>query len=423
MSEQTLEERILYLENKVSVLTQLAEISASLNAQIRLSPLLKHIMDVAVQITDCEAASVLLWDNKRQQLVFASSTTITADDSSLLGKPVPMDSLGGWIYQKNEILQVDDAATDPRWYNKVDEAIEFQTRSLLGVPLTYKNRVIGVLEALNKRTMPWSADDRNNLSILAAQAAVAIQSAQLVMELKRTNEELAEVDKLKNDFISIASHELRTPLGVIMGYASFLQEEESPSAQQHASKVLESALKLRKLIEDMVNLRYLKEKQGDLHPEAIEVQMLLKSMNSEINSLMDMRDYTFTSKPPSDPVLVNVDHERMMMALTNLMHNAISFTERGGEISIEAEKVSNHEVHIRVKDSGIGIEDEQLDKIFGEFYQVEDHMIRKHGGLGIGLSIARAIVQSHGGRIWAESEGLGKGSTFTIALPTVDAPQ
>lgn len=418
MVEQISQEaRIAQLEKKVAILTRLGEISASLNAQIQLRPLLKHIMDIAVQISDCEAASILLWNDANQQLVFAASTTIGYDESDFIGKPVPMDSIAGRVYTSNTIIQVDDTETDDRHYQGVDKAADFHTRSLVGVPMTYKNRVIGVLQALNKKQMPWTEDDRNYLSIIAAQAAVAIQSAILVMELKRSNEELAEVDKLKNDFIAIASHELRTPLGVIMGYASFLQEEESDSAKEHAGKVLESALKLRKLIEDMVNLRYLKQKQSDLVLEPIKVKKLLSVMQMEVNALMDLQDYTFTAIPPEEEIVVSVDHTRMMMALTNLMHNAISFTEAGGTVTISAERISKREVHIHVKDSGIGLAEDQVAKIFEEFYQVEDHMTRKHGGLGIGLSISRAIVQAHGGRIWASSEGIGKGATFSVALP------
>lgn len=420
MSQETLENRILELENKVTVLQQLAEISASLNSQVSLRSLLKHIMDVSVQITDCEAASVILWDDTRQQLIFAASTTVAHDDKELIGKTVPMDSIAGRVFHNNRIQQVDDVRIDPQHYEKVDKDIAFETHSLLGVPMTYKNRVIGVLEALNKRTMPWTSNDHQYLGILAAQAAVAIEGVKLVADLRRVNQDLSEVDKLKNDFIAIASHELRTPLGVIMGYASFLQEEESESTKEHAGKVLESALRLRKIIEDMVNLRYLKQNQSDLHLEDVKISSLLDIVKQELFTLMDLNDYNFKYTLPTEDKLIRVDQTRMLMALINLMHNAISFTPSGGKISLEATLVSKHEVHLRVTDSGKGIEPDELSKIFEEFYQVEDHMIRHHGGLGIGLSIARAIVQAHNGRIWAESDGIGKGASFIIALPTLD---
>jgi signal transduction histidine kinase len=421
MEQQTLQKRILDLENRVSILQQLAEISASLNSQVSLKTLLNHIMDVAVQISDCEAASVLLWDESRQQLVFAASTTAAHDGNDLIGKAVPMDSIAGRVFQENKTEQINDVREDPQHYEKTTEDIDFETHSLLGVPMTYKNNVIGVLEALNKRTMPWTGNDRNYLAIIAAQAAVAIEGVKLVSDLRRVNQDLSEVDKLKNDFIAIASHELRTPLGVIMGYASFLQEEESESTKEHAGKVLESALRLRKIIEDMVNLRYLKQNQADLHLDNVHISALLGMVKQELFSLMDLNDYTFNYSLPSEDVLMRIDQTRLIMALTNLMHNAISFTEPGGTITLEAEMVSKHEIHIRVKDSGKGIGQEELIKIFEEFYQVEDHMVRHHGGLGIGLSIARAIVHAHNGRIWAESDGANKGATFVIALRTTDA--
>lgn len=418
MVTQNLEEYIKRLEDKVNVLTRLAEISASLNSRVQLEPLLHNIMESAVEITDCEAASVLLWNKNTRQLFFAASTTLDKSGTELIGKPVPMDSIAGTILRENTIVQVDDAKNDPRHYNKVDEDIEFETRSLLGVPMTYKDRVIGVLEVINKRQLPWTEDDRQYLSTLAAQAAVAIEGAQLVMELRRANQELSEVDKLKNDFIAIASHELRTPLGVIMGYASFLQEEESQSAQENASKVLESALKLRKIIEDMVNLRYLKQSQRDLRLEDMSVAMLLDSLRRDSLTMIDNR-HQFHIMRPEQNALLRIDHTRILMALTNILNNAISFTPPGGTITVQSKINAKNECWISITDTGIGLDAHQLERVFEEFYQVEDHMTRRHGGLGIGLSIARAIVESHNGRLWANSKGKNQGATFTMALPVV----
>jgi K+-sensing histidine kinase KdpD len=294
MVEKSVQERITELENKVSKLTRLADISDSLNAQIPIEELLKQIMTVAVTLVDSEAASVLLWNEPKQQLIFAASTTINVDDSNLIGMPVPMDSIAGMIYQQKKMILVDDAQKHPLHYHKVDENISFVTHSLLGMPMVYKDEVIGVLEVINKKELPWTDDDKHFMEIIASQAAVAIEDAKLVTDLRRANQDLSEVDKLKNDFIAIASHELRTPLGVIMGYASFLQEEESPSAKEHAGKVLESALKLRKIIEDMVNLRYLKQNQSDLHREPLTANELLEGLRQEMMMLMDLSTYDFS---------------------------------------------------------------------------------------------------------------------------------
>lgn len=407
--------KVRELERKNSILVKLAEISASLNSQYDLQLLLQYIMQVAVEITDCEAASVLLWDTARQELFFAASTTVDSTNE-LVGRTVPMESIAGTILQQNEIIVVNDAKRDRRHYDQVDKEIAFQTRSLLGVPMRYKDRVIGVLEALNKRTLPWTQDDKDYLMTLAAQAAVAIQGAQLVMELKRANDELQELDKLKNDFIAIASHELRTPLGVIMGYASFLQDSDSPDTQEHATKVLESALRLRKIIEDMVNLRYLKQKQSDLHREYTDARTILDMVRQEVDAVIDTSHHDFYIKYPPPGMRLYVDQTRISMAIMNYLHNAFTFTPKGGRIVLEVQATPS-EVRFCVSDTGIGIEKDKLERIFEEFYQVEDHMVRHHGGLGIGLSIARAIATAHRGRAWAESDGLGRGATFYLSLP------
>ena len=407
--------KVRELERKNSILVKLAEISASLNSQYDLQLLLQYIMQVAVEITDCEAASVLLWDTARQELFFAASTTVDSTNE-LVGRTVPMESIAGTILQQNEIIVVNDAKRDRRHYDQVDKEIAFQTRSLLGVPMRYKDCVIGVLEALNKRTLPWTQDDKDYLMTLAAQAAVAIQGAQLVMELKRANDELQELDKLKNDFIAIASHELRTPLGVIMGYASFLQDSDSPDTQEHATKVLESALRLRKIIEDMVNLRYLKQKQSDLHREDTDARTILDMVRQEVDAVIDTSHHDFYIKYPPPGMRLYVDQTRISMAIMNYLHNAFTFTPKGGRIVLEVQATPS-EVRFCVSDTGIGIEKDKLERIFEEFYQVEDHMVRHHGGLGIGLSIARAIATAHRGRAWAESDGLGKGATFYLSVP------
>jgi GAF domain-containing protein len=168
------------LEHKVAILTRLSEISTALNSTLRLKPLLNQIMEAAVEIVDAEAASVLLWDHKTNDLRFAATTT-GVSGQSLVGKPVPLEgSIAGTVMRENRAVSVENVERDNRHYPGIDRATEFHTHSVLGVPMRSRDRVIGVLEAVNKRSLPWTEDDHNYLSILAAQAAVAIESAQMV---------------------------------------------------------------------------------------------------------------------------------------------------------------------------------------------------------------------------------------------------
>jgi len=417
-------QRIEQLEKRVTILTQLMEVSTQLNSVWQLDELLAFIMDAAAEITDSEGASVLLWNNNTRELFFAATTTDSTID--LIGKPVPLQgSIAGTIMRERRIVQVDNAQDDPRRYTKIEEEDDanpegFVTRSLLGLPLTVKKRLIGVLEVVNKRKLPWTEDDRQYLSALAVQAAMAIESAQLVSQLKKANEELSQVDKLKNDFIALASHELRTPLGVILGYASFLQEETStsPDAAGHASKVMDSALQLRKIIEDLTNLRYLQQNATDLQLENVAVAQLVKDVKFDILTLLEAKGLKLEIADIPETLTVKVDRARMGMAITNLMVNAIEFTPNKGTVKVNVNTRSG-EVWIRIIDHGVGIEADKLERIFEKFYQVESHLIRHHEGLGIGLPICRGIVQAHGGRVWAESDGLDEGATFTVSLPIV----
>lgn len=410
------------LEEKVAMLTRLLDVTAVLNSALlstssRVDTLLTYLMDVAADITGCEAASVLLWNGNTQELFFAATTSNNAGATSLIGKPVPLDnSIAGTILREKRVIQVDETHSDPRHYSKVDEELEFVTRSLLGVPMIAKQKVIGVLEVVNKRQLPWTEADQTNLMLLAEEAAVAIDVAQMVVALRKANTELSELDKLKSDFIAIASHELRTPLSVILGYASFLQEERDEAVSAHATKVMESALQLRRIIESMINLRYLKQNPSDLKRENILISNLLHDIERDAQTLIDPAKHALRFYNEQDGY-ISIDRARMIMAMTNILSNAASFTPEGGTITIEARQPNDREAWISITDTGIGLEEDKLERIFEEFYQVEDHMIRHHGGLGIGLSITRALVRAHGGRIWASSPGLNQGTTFTVALP------
>lgn len=403
------------------MLTRLLEVgsvlnSALLGSEIMTNPLLRYLMDAAASITNSESASVLLWNAHTQELYIAATTTDSDNADDLIGVPVPLDSIAGEIFKQQTIVQVDDATTDPRHYNKLDQDNEFITRSLMGIPMMANDEAIGVLEVVNKRELPWTMNDRNNLSILANEAAVAIRVAQLMLDMQGVNDELSELDKLKSDFIAIASHELRTPLGIILGYASFLEDSEDESVSEHASKVMKGALQLRKIIEDMINLRYLKQKPEDLQRTEVSLDELVQEVQRDILSLTGTGHHLEVNVEDGDTLLY-IDSTRMAMALVNLLNNAAAFTPEGGTTMLNAAQFDENEIRIEITDRGIGIEEQYLEKIFEDFFQVEDHMTRRHGGLGIGLSITRALVRAHGGRVWANSPGLGQGSTFTVALP------
>ena len=402
-------------EQEIRRLNRLVEVSLVLNSTLELRPLLTVIMDHAAEITGAESASVMLYDRNKNQLHFVASTSTAPN--TLLSIPVPLEgSLAGTILRENRAIVLDDVSADPRHYRAADDQSGFATRSLLGVPMRYKDQIIGVLEAVNKKAGSWTDDDRRSMLVLASQAAIAIKNAQMIDQLQRAYNELNEVDKLKNDFIAIASHELRTPLSVILGYATFLKEDAQGEVSAHASAVLNSALRMRNLIEDMTNLRYLKLGEAELNREHLPLAAIFQSAQNDVLGMVEAKGHVLEVTMPDMSLVVVVDRIKFGMALTNLLNNAIKFTPSGGWITLTYERKPGA-VWIEVRDNGVGIPQDQLERIFEEFHQVEDHMTRQHGGMGLGLSIAKALVEAHGGRIWAESDGPGRGSTFYINLP------
>jgi signal transduction histidine kinase len=396
-------------------LARLMEVSLTLNSTQNIDDLLQYIIKTATELLDCEATSLLLYDEKRNRLFFAAGTG--SDPQKMAQIPVPIDgSLAGMIFREGKPITLDDVGQDPRHFNAVSQQVGFEMKSLLGVPMRIRDRGVGVLEALNKREGKFTEADERLLLVVASQAAVALYNARLIQALQKAYDDLTETDRLKSNFLALASHELRTPLGIIIGYASVLQEENDGDVSETAERVLAAASQMRSLIESMTSLQLLAAKGLTFKPRVVPVQQVLSAAYEEMRQIAQEMHHMVTFDMPPQSLLVTADPEKLTPAFVNIINNAIRFTPSGGQIKIGASQRSGN-IQAYVQDNGIGINTDQLTKIFQEFYQVEPHTTRRFGGLGIGLTIAKGLIETQGGRIWAESEGLGKGTTIRVLLP------
>ena len=408
---------LLELQQIVRNLSRLLEISVTLSSTLELEKLLNFILETAADVLDCEGASIMLYDEKRSELVFAAATA--SDPNELAKIPVPLEgSIAGTIFRENRPLVINNVDTDPRHFSLVGKQVKFRPESLVGVPMRIRDKTTGVLEALNKKDGRFTQRDAQYLFIIASQAAVAIHNAQLLTALQEAYDEVSQLDNLKSNFMAIASHELRTPLGLILGYASFLQEQAEGELSKHATLVLNSALRMQSLVEDMTNMNLLKFGSTELDLTPTPVQGAIREAYDAVASTAEAKSHQLDLLLHPDALYVNADQEKLVLIFINLLNNAIRYTPNGGRITVRTTSV-NREVWVEVSDTGYGIPPDEIENIFKEFYQVEEHMTRKYGGLGLGLAIARGLVEMHGGRIWAESQGPGKGSTFKVVLPQV----
>ncbi|MBL7162074.1 MAG: GAF domain-containing protein [Anaerolineales bacterium] len=398
----------------VEKLNRLVDISLTLNSTLELDIVLENILNAGIECLKCEATSILLYNEEDEQLYFAAASGAESDELETI--PVPLKgSIAGTIFTENHPLIVNNVPTDPRHYQIVEDRTGFHVRSLLGVPMSIGDRAVGVIEALNKHDGDFSDDDTQTLSIVASQAAVAINNARIVDELQKANEELRQADRLKADFMAVASHELRTPLGIILGYATFLKEEAEGELSELAKTVHGAAMRLRALLEDMTNMNLLYTGATELRLQPLRIQSIVSVAFDEISQMAEARDYQLDLIQPAQDIWVHAD-DRLQGVFANLLNNAVRFTVPDGEIIVRV-SASEDDVFVEVKDRGIGIPPGELERIFEHFYQVEHHMTRRYEGLGLGLAIARGMVELHQGRIWAESDGPGKGSTFKVQLP------
>jgi signal transduction histidine kinase len=406
------------LRQMAEQLARLIEVSITLNSTLNLDDLLQFIIETAADLLDCESVSILLYDEKHARLVFAAATG--SDPKRLAEIPVPLDSsLAGEVFLENKAIILSDVSLNSRHYESVSKHVNFEVHNLLGVPMRVRDRPTGVLEALNKRKGTFDEADADILSVIASQAAVAVHNARLVKALRDAYNEISAADHLKTNFLALASHELRTPLGIIIGYASFLQEESPGELSDHAKQVLNAAMQMRALVDAMTNLNMLRSREMVMHRLVVPIQQILRSAFGEVKTLAEAKSQQVIMNLPEQPLPVKCDPEKLTSAFVNLLDNAVRFTPEGGHIGVSAILQAGGDLLVSVQDSGIGIPPDDLKKVFNEFYQVEPHTTRKYGGMGIGLPIAKGLVEAHGGKLWAESEGAGKGSTFKVLLPRI----
>jgi signal transduction histidine kinase len=274
-----------------------------------------------------------------------------------------------------------------------------------------------VLEVVNKAEhAPYTEEDLTILETLASQAAIAIQNAHLVDKVQHFLDEQAQLDRMKSDFIAIASHELRTPLGLVLGHAIFLREFIQPEYRDQLDTIVRNAMRLKEIIDDIANMDNVQRGVASIRSQSISIKRLVEEVMESTQQEAQQKGLTMRSDTGRQDLQVEGDSTKLAIALSNMVKNAITFTNPGGHILILVESIPGF-VKVSVMDNGIGIPSKDLPHIFERFYQVESHLTRKHGGMGLGLSVSKVMVELHGGRIWVESVE-GKGSNFTFLLPT-----
>jgi signal transduction histidine kinase len=402
--------------DQTKLLERLLEVTRNLSTVVDLETYMQSILSAATELTDSETASMMEYDEATQELHFKYVAWFHRE--AIGASPVPLDgSMAGWIFLHVKPLVINDVKDDPRHYRKIDELTDFTTRSLLGVPLISHGRPIGVFEVFNKADGEhYTEDDVRVLETLASLATAALQTNLLESTVLSSQDEARELDRLKNEFIAITSHELRTPLGLILGHSTFLRELTGEQYQEQVDAIIRNATKLKEIIESLSSVDNYQAGVASLRSRKVSVSRIIEDVAASFRGMASQKGVILKSDiQHGEDLLVDADGSKISIVLSNLVKNALTFTNNGGRVRISG-GIESGFVKVSVEDNGVGIPAKDLPRIFERFYQVESHLTRKHGGMGLGLSVAKAMIEMHGGRIWAESKE-GYGSRFIFLLP------
>jgi K+-sensing histidine kinase KdpD len=381
---------------------RIIEISRQLNSTFDHYELLRQIVAASLELTNSEAASIMLIDPSTGELRFEISSNLNANEMEKI--VVPLDgSFAGWVYTHGEPRVIQDVASTSGHYNKVDDTIEFQTRSVVAVPMKTHKQVIGVLEAINKLgDGKFTETDVNLLTILAGQAAIAIENARLFRQ---------------SDFIAEMVHELRTPLLSLQVSTSLLLRQDLP--EERGTEIVRTmqseTQRLMRLTTDFLDLAQMESGRTRLEIAPFDLPALLKE--SAVVVEPQAHDKQITVTIDDTPYTVTGDRGKIKQVVLNMLTNAIKYNRHGGAIRVFTEPHGdNHEmVQVAVEDTGYGLSKENQKQMFQKFFRAKG-TAKDTQGTGLGLVITKHIIEAHEGHIWLESEE-EVGTTFFFTLP------
>ena len=420
-----LRQRTDELGRSVGELRALGEVSQAVNSTLELETVLSTIVSKAVQLSNTEAGAIYVLDERDRE--FHLRATYGMDQElidALSQRHIGFDESNVTLALANrEPIQVADLRDDPP-SELNDLILRAGYRARLMAPLFRGADIVGLLVVRRRTPGAFPQNTVDLIKTFAAQSVLAIQNARLFHEIDEKSRELEVAGQHKSQFLANMSHELRTPLNAIIGYSEILQEEAADADQNEIVpdlKKIESAGRhLLGLINDILDLSKVEAGRMEVFLEDVELVPLLEEVRALIGPLAEKNGNVLDLKLAEDIGTIHTDRTKLKQSLLNVLSNGSKFTENG-RLTLAAERFADNTdrpmVRFAISDTGIGMTEEQLGRLFQAFSQADASTTKKYGGTGLGLAISRQFCQLLGGDITVTSRP-GEGSTFTIMLPT-----
>ena len=403
-------------ESEVQILATLGDLMGS-------SMPFREVITMAMRFTSAmmgaDGSSLLLLDRKDGNLSFYIVLGEKAEQLRNLTL-AQGEGIAGYVAATGVPMVVSDVTREHHFSQRVDQATGFKTRSIACVPLRVRDELKGVIEVVSKRVGSFNDKDLDMLTAIAGPVAIMIDHARLIDEVKGLHEKLEKAGRVKAEFLATMTHELRTPINIVMGNLDILlggflgelnnrQKESLKTAMRNSGEALN-------LITSLLDLSRIEAGQVVVRVEEFSLEDVWKELEMLFRTGLSGKEVELCWQVKTPLPGLKTDKIKIKEILSNIVLNAVKFTDRGTiEVSVSSVE-GGEQIEIEVKDTGVGIPEDFLPFIFEPFRQAEGSFTRSHGGVGLGLSIAKRLLNLLHGRVEVESE-VGKGSTFRITIP------
>jgi signal transduction histidine kinase len=439
LREAYLEQERTYvaLQRSVSRLTTLHHAGLLFSSTLDRNTLIGTVLETVIRDLHYDRAMLSFYDHARRLVYETHISGVTPEVSALAtGREIPIedpDSPEGRVLLRGEPVLVKDVQEVLNRLTATNQQLVRLTgsRSLVSVPLKVKDVVLGALTADRTQDHGLTEGDLDVLSTLASQVAVALDNTEAYRQVEELNAglevkvrertaELERADQLRSLFLSHVSHELKTPLTSIKGYVENLLDGIggvlSEKQETYLGRMKANCERLIRMIEDLLDRTRIESGRLELSQVEVDLEKVAKDVVDQLRPLASTKQQIVEIDQAEELFIVWADPDRVVQILTNLVQNAIKYTQVGGCIRVSMERCSHHFVRISVRDNGPGIPSDSLEKVFDPFFRVSQVSRTGQKGLGLGLSIVKTLVEMHGGHIEVQSQ-VGKGSTFRFTLP------
>ncbi|MCA1627705.1 MAG: CHASE domain-containing protein [Acidobacteria bacterium] len=408
------------------LLERISNLSQVLGTARELSTIFRGLREFTAVSVPCDGFFVSLYDPVRdvRTACYGWGDGEEVDVSQLPPMPVTERGPNSRAVRTGEVIITSDymRATSGNLAVIVGPDNGLRPESSLVVPMAVMGRIIGTIEVQSYQPNVYLPEHVTAMSMAANLTAVAIENVRLLKLERSAREAAEESNRLKDEFLATVSHELRTPLTAILGWARLLEDGTlDPEMQRQAiDTIWRNAKAQAQIVDDILDVSRIitGNLYIDLHP--IEVTPVVQNAINVVRPTAEAKGIRIDIQIDPAPAMVSGDANRLQQVIWNMLSNAVKFTSSGGRVLVKMSQ-ANRAVEISVTDTGQGIAREFLPYVFDRFSQADSTTTRHHGGLGLGLAIARHLVEIHGGTIRAQSRGEGEGATFTITLPLFDS--